>query len=447
MATVLDKKARDKRKSFRLGLLFVAVATVAGVALFGKAQILTTLAPGDTVMVEFPEQYQLRTYLTQAKVAGVPVGKVTSVDRTEQGNALVGLKLDPGVVERLGSTPSASIRPTTLLGGSYYVDLVPGGTPGEPARQETADGEEVDVPIDRATLPVELEKVAATLQPDARDGARAATTQLDATLAEGGTEALQDLLRTAPSALAPTAGALTGLQGTRPDTDLPDVVRNLQKTGRVLSENEGQLDGIVTDLQTFSSVMAARSGDVSAALDTLPETLRTADVGLGRLDGSLAKLRETAGPARPSVQQLDAVLGNADPVLAKARPVVADLRATLVDLRPAVDGLVPASRQLTAVSDDVRGPVLDRVNGPIMDTVLSPYTGTGIYEGNGADFPFYEAVGYMGANLANTAQYTDQNGATASFHPGVGPGSVSGVPVSLEQMFRTLSGQQAGGKR
>lgn len=82
-----------------------------------------------------------------------------------------------------------------------------------------------------------------------------------------------------------------------------------------------------------------------------------------------------------------------------------------------------------------------------MDTIRSPYHGSGIYEGNGADFPFYEALGYAAGNLANTAQYTDKNGAAAAFHPGVGPGAVSGTPLSFEQMVRTLTGQQAGGPR
>ncbi|MEU4377237.1 MlaD family protein [Pseudonocardia alni] len=425
-----------KNTSFRLGLLVVVVSLVAGVALFAKAQILTTLSPGDTITVNFAAQYQLRPFLTQAKVSGVPVGKVTSVDRTDEGTAEVGLKVDSGVLQKLGTAPTAAIRPTTLLGGNYYVDLIPGGEPG-PSDDE--------IPLERTKLPVELEKIAATLQPDARDGARAATRNLDATLENGGTDALRALVASAPGALEPAGGALTGLQGTRPDTDLPTIVTNLEKTGRVLTRNQGQLDSVVADLQTFSGVLARRSGDVSAALDTLPDSLRTANVGLDRLDGSLAKLRETAGPARPIVQQLDRTLAVTDPVLVEARPVVADLRSTLVDLRPTVDGLVPASQQLTEVSDDLRGPVLDRVNGPIMDTVLSPYRGTGVYEGNGADFPFYEAVGYVSSNLANTAQYTDRNGATAAFHPGVGPGSVSGLPFSLEQMFQALAQQQAGG--
>ena len=120
---------------FRLGLIVVVIAALVGTALFSRAQILTTLRPGDVIAVEFPEQYQLKSYLTKVKVAGVPVGTVVDVDRTGRGTALVDLKVDNGVVDRLGTTPSAAIRPTTLLGGNYYVDLKPGGTPGEPAPQ------------------------------------------------------------------------------------------------------------------------------------------------------------------------------------------------------------------------------------------------------------------------------------------------------------------------
>jgi phospholipid/cholesterol/gamma-HCH transport system substrate-binding protein len=146
------------------------------------------------------------------------------------------------------------------------------------------------------------------------------------------------------------------------------------------------------------------------------------------------------------VTNLDALLAAADPALANARPMVADLRGLLADARPLVDDLVPTAQQLTAVSDDVRGPVLDRVNGPILNTVNSPFVGTGAYAGDGGDFPFYKAVGYMFSNLNRSARYTDRNGAVVSLEFGAGPGSIAGLPVSLEQMFNHLGGAAGGGK-
>ncbi len=71
--------ARARRSPFRLGLVFIVVALVVGVGLFNKDPILTTLKPGTTFAIHFARDYHLRPYVTEVKVAGVPVGKVTAV--------------------------------------------------------------------------------------------------------------------------------------------------------------------------------------------------------------------------------------------------------------------------------------------------------------------------------------------------------------------------------
>ncbi|MPY81461.1 MAG: MCE family protein, partial [Actinophytocola sp.] len=59
------------------------------------------------------------------------------------------MKLDNGTLDKLGTEPSARIRPTTLLGGNYYVHLEHGGAEG------AFDDE--TIPLTRTTSPpVEL---------------------------------------------------------------------------------------------------------------------------------------------------------------------------------------------------------------------------------------------------------------------------------------------------
>jgi phospholipid/cholesterol/gamma-HCH transport system substrate-binding protein len=414
---------------FQIGLAIILVAVAAAIPLFLKAQIATLFTPGESLTVHFAADRVLDTYRTDAKVAGVPVGKVTAV-APEPGGAAVTVKISDDAYTALGSAPAAAIRPTTLLGGRYYVDLIPGGLPGDP------DG---DIPRARTRLPVELEQVAAALQPSARLGAQHAVAALDATLTSGGDTALRQLLAHAPSTLPPVGGVLTGLRGEHPATDLPDLVGNLESTARVLTDRQGQLAGTVTDLDAVGGVFDRRATDVAAALSTLPATLDSANTGLDALDITMHKLRDTAGPARDIVAPLHRLLDKADPVLDDARPLVSDLRTVLGDARPTVDDLVPAADDLTDMSENLSGPVLDRINGPIRQTVFSPFAGAGPYAGNGADFPFYKAVGYMASNLNRSARYTDPNGAVVSLQFGAGPGSLAGLPVSLVQMFEHLT--------
>lgn len=431
MTTTASGIARRRLSSIQLGVIVTAIGVVIGSALFAKDQIITSLTPGDTIVANFSQQYRLQDYTTRVKVSGVPVGKVVGVDRADDGSALVSMKLDPGTVAKLGSAPAATIRPTTLLGGSYYVDLTPGGD------RSTMQG---IIPRDRTAVPVELDKVAAALQPDALKGLQHTTGNLDRALADGGTDALKDLARTAPDTLGPAGGVLQSVRGTRPETDLTQLVKGLESASHALSQHTGELDSVVTGLDSLSGTLDRRGSDISTALGDLPGTLRNTTTGLKSLDGTLAQLRDTAGPAQPSVEQLDALLGRTDPVLAKARPVVNDLRGLLVDARPLVDDLVPASKDLSTVLGNLHGPVLDRVNGPLLDTVNSPFHGTGPYDGGGGNDPFYQELAHMTTNLDSASALTDENGAVIGFNPGVNGGSVAGLPgVSVEQLFTNIA--------
>lgn len=424
---------RRKRRGIsavKLGTVVIVAALLAGWALIEKDRISTALRPGDIVQVQFAQDYHLQPFVTQVKIAGVPLGVVNAVSRSGDGTALVELKVDEDVTDKLGKTPSAAIRPTTILGGKYYVDLVPGGARGS---------FEGTIPVERTKTPVEVQHLADALQPDAVRGIQSSTRRLDETLRAGGRSAIDRLLADAPGTLDAAAPVLQGMQGLHPGTDLPDVVRGLESTAHALNQNQGQLDSIVLNLQKVSATLDGRRAEVAQAIGSLPLTLDNANIGLTRLGTTLAKLRETADPARPVVRELDTVLAHADPVLARTRPLMTNLRGLLTDVQPLVDQLVPTAQGTTAVLDDVRGPVLDRVNGPIMKRVLTPFKGTGIYAGGGSDQPLYKEIGYMFANMDRASQVVDKNGTAVGLQPGLGGGSIAGTPINFEQLLNTLA--------
>jgi phospholipid/cholesterol/gamma-HCH transport system substrate-binding protein len=430
-------RPRTRRKLPTSVVALIVLGLVAGslVAGLGKPQIKSwaRLLTGDPVRhVHFAADQFLFADASKVKVAGVDSGVVDSVTPAPDGGADVALIVDKGVVTTVGDTPTAKVRPTTLLSGLFYVEIVPGGDRTKPWAG--------DIPLERTQLPIEVDDLAERLQPDALQGAKTAVTQLDTTLGEaGGNDALHTLLADAPATLEPAGGVLAALRGNRPDVDLHRLVVGLQHTSAALTQKEGQLSQVVSTLHDTTSVFADTAAPVATAIDHLPGALDTADTGLHALDGSLDKLRDTAGPARPIVQKLDDVLTTAQPVLAGARPVVADLRTALTDVRPLVDGLVPASQGTTAVLDDLRGPVLDRLNGPVKDFTFSGFQGTGPYQYTHGEDPFYQELAYMLAGVDKAGAYVDPNGHAVAFHPGVGPGTVPGFGnVSLEQMYQQL---------
>jgi phospholipid/cholesterol/gamma-HCH transport system substrate-binding protein len=418
-----------------IGIVVLVVILVAGFAAFEKDEITTAVNNGDTIQAEFSRGYKLDNYRSDVRVADVQVGKVTDVESTDHGTVLVTMKVKDDIRDVLGRSPSAAIRPTTLLGGVYYVALTPGGAHGTFAGP---------IPVARTSVPVELGEVLSALTPPARQGVQSSVSRLDATLHQGGKDAARSLIQDAPGTLRPTGDVLNAALGTRPETDLTGLVSGLRNTAAVLNRTDGQLDAIFTDLNRSTGALAAERQPLSGALANLPATLRTTRTGLGDLHGTLDRLISTATSLQPTARSLDSLLGKLDPVLDRTRPVVSETRDLVGAARPLVQELVPTVDSGTQDLANVRGPVLDRLNGPIKDLVLSPWKGTGVYAGGGNGHRFYEEVGYLGVNGAKVFQTHDGNGAQGRLMAGVGARTLGGaaVPMSLEQYLETLGLEQ-----
>jgi len=417
----------------RLGTIFVIVAVVAGLLLFQKQRVMTSLTPGDTIAADFASNHRISPFGAQVKIAGVPVGSVTTVKRLDNGQTRLGIKVKGDALEKMGTAPSAAVRPTTLLGGNYYLDIVPGGRRG--AFHGT-------IPVPRTHLPVELDSIAAALNAPAREGVRSMVKDLGGALDDDGSKALQDLTEHAPKTLEPAAGAFEATRGTHPGTDLPTLVRGFESTSRVLSEKNGQLDSSVANLAKTTAVLDSRRTDMRKSLDDMPDTLESTDKMLGKLRKTLNTLEDTSDEIRPSVKELDQLLEDLDPTLVKARPVIRDLRVVARDLRPVLDDLTPMATDLAAVFNNLRGPVLNRVNGQILPALNSGWEGSGLYENDGTDAELYKEIAYALSNL-DQGHMADANGAMSDVVSSYGPGSVFGLPISgelLTQLFMQYTG-------
>ncbi|MGY0541548.1 MlaD family protein [Nocardioides sp. YJ-D4] len=419
-----------RSRSARIGACMLVVALVASVLLFKKDAIGTMLMGGKTISAVFDQNYKVRPNGSPVKVGFVKVGKVSDVRRNDDGTATVSMKVDEKVLRTLGPKPSATIRSATLLGGNYFVDLAPGGGSGA----FRADS----IPRSRTQVAVELDKVAGALQPDALAGAQKALKRVDASLKKSDQAALRRLLADAPDTLEPGGRVLDAAQGRRSD-DLTKLVSSMESTGRVLTQNEGQLDSILTDLNTTSRVFSDHSADVQAALKPLPSALSNARAGLADLNTTLVTTREVSGSLRPAARDLDTTLTTLRPTLKTARPVISDARVLVEDARPLIQGLDPVVPEADKVVDDVRGPVLKRLNGPVTSWLYQPYKGSGVYSLTSSKRPTYEEAVFAFVNLDRASSYADQNGNGVAFQPGVGAGTAGGLVVSPEQLYSGMT--------
>ena len=164
-------KPRSANTTGALVLLFLLLFSLFA---FNRPRVEMTLSSGEGLKAEFSQAYKLVPYQSVVKLAGVEVGTVTGFERTGSNHAVVEMKLDNGTREKLGTTPSANVRPTLVLGGTYYVELVRGGNGGSVAEDST-------IPVERTHVPVELDKVLSAITPDATEAVHGTVRSLDRT--------------------------------------------------------------------------------------------------------------------------------------------------------------------------------------------------------------------------------------------------------------------------
>lgn len=431
MSPTLKSVMAARRRSVVIMVSVIGILLASLIVVYEKKTISVVFGPGETVKAEFPRQYRLINDDSQVKIAGVAVGTVTENSAEPHGDAIVSMKINSDAMEKLGSQPSATIRPVTVLGGKYYVELKPGGEKGRYDAEKT-------IPVSRTQVPQELDKILGSINKPSREGLQSTVRQLDGTLGNNGQQALGGLVKDAPGTLQPAGSVLTAVEGTRPSTDLTQLVSNLNQTSHVLTQRDGQLGNIVDSLDKTGSALSSSKNELANTVGTLPPTLRATDNGLGELNGTLSRLTTTAANARPTARQLGPLLRKTDPVLRQTQPLVRQLRPLLQEARPVVQELVPTSDGLTNTLTDLKGP-LNRLDGPVANALNSPWTGKGYFAGDGGNgHRTYEEVGYMAAHAALLSRAGDKNGQALPLALGVGTSSVGGTDLTGEKILENL---------
>jgi phospholipid/cholesterol/gamma-HCH transport system substrate-binding protein len=338
--------------------------------------------------------------------------------------SIVTMHVDNGVLKKLGSAPSAHIRPTLVLGGNYYVELIPGGNPG------TYNNDRI--PLERTSIPIELDQVLSSLNKPAREGAQGTIAKFDDTLRSGTREALRSLLQDSPDSFRPAGDVFEGLEGHEPDKDFTAVVDGFDNAARSFTNTNGKIERIISSLNRTANALAGGGPELAEAARISPEMLRSTRAGLLDLQPTLRKLTDTSPAFDESAKALGPLFDKLDPVLADTRDMVADLRPLAKDLRPSVDDLVPSTKRLTDSFDDLSGPALDRVNGPILATLKSDYHGKPPYPNAGANGNvLYKEIAYLASHLNNTFATFDRDGAFARLTAGIPSSNTLGGSTQL----------------
>jgi len=98
---------------------------------------------------------------TPVRMAGVPVGQVTSIERQGE-TGVVSMEIEKQGLP-LHTDATAKIRPRIFLEGNYFVELAP----GSPSAPTVSSG--YTIPITQTADPVQIDQVLSALNSDTRE--------------------------------------------------------------------------------------------------------------------------------------------------------------------------------------------------------------------------------------------------------------------------------------
>ncbi len=367
------------------------------------------------------------------RIAGVNVGQVTGLERKGDNSVVTFTVSDAG--RPIHADASASIRPRIFLEGNFFIDLDP-GSPSAPDMPDKAT-----IPITRTSTAVQLDQVLTALQKPERANLQLLLQGLGTALTyqptpaddktqdpdvqgESAATALNQTFDYGAAASRGSAIVNEALLGTRPD-DLSSLLVGGNRIFKALASREVQLQGLISNFNTFTGALAAQSGNLSESIRLLAPTLETADRSLIDLNAALPALRGYAIAARPGIAELPATISAGLPWLKQAKPLlskrelggIASLLARgtpqLNDATQATLGLLP---QLTKFNRCVDENLIPAGNVVLQDNF-------GAYNFTSGQ-PNYREFFYSATGVAGESENFDGNGNYVRFQPGGGPVTV-----------------------
>ena len=337
----------------------VVAITALAVAVIVIAVILLRSGSSYTVKAYFQNASQLvKGNLVQ--VAGSPIGNVTNLQLSRDGQAEVTMHITDSGYNPLHRGTVATIRQASLSGvANRYIDLTlpPGGTPPDCGRNSMVTGCPIPnngvIPASATNSAVDLDQLFDTFDPATRKAA-SGTIQGFATLYAGRGPELQKAYLYLNPELASSSRLFNEI-----NFDTPLLARFIVASSKVVTDigaQQNNLAGLVDHLATASGAIASQRAALATALNQLPPFMRQADTTFLNLRHTLAVLTPLVNDSKPVAKALQ-------PLLAQLRPFARDARPTLRDLSALIHSNTPNSDLLSLVN--TTPPVRDIAIGPV----------------------------------------------------------------------------------
>jgi virulence factor Mce-like protein len=428
-------RRNQKRRLGPLTLAFMGIAVIAAITYFSFSKRVPFIH-GYRVSAAFGSSNQLVPGFSPVRIAGVTVGKVTSIEAGPGGTSKVQMELKDTALP-LHTDAKVRIRPRLFLEGGFYVEL----DSGSPSAPELPDG--AVLPRNQTAGPVQLHQILATFDQDTLSELRTVLKELDTGLDNGGAESLGRAIVDFGPVLRDTSLIAEAARG----SNIHDVSEGIGATSRItakLAARENELRGLVTNLNVTTTALASRDAEVAGSIAELDRLVRDTPAALDALDRVQPVFREFVDALRPSLRVAPPILDDTAKTLKQLRGLTSagELPALLRDLGPTIRTLPRLNTRLqglftlvTPVMDCLRENAAPVLNGEVPDGALS------------SGHPVWQDLTQAGTGVVGFAQNFDGNGFNSRYLAGAGEQSVAtGAVPGLGQLVGTASEPIAGSR-
>jgi phospholipid/cholesterol/gamma-HCH transport system substrate-binding protein len=402
--------------------LLVAVAFA--ISCFGLLLFLWLAFGGPTPLK--PESYRFTVPFDEAtqlavesdvRISGVSVGRVKSIDLSDEGLADAEIEIDERYAPIADDT-RAILRQKTLL-GETYVELTPGSEDASPI-PENALPEGGALPPAQVSEAVELDEIFRTFDEPTRAAFQSWQQEVSVALRHRGAD-----LSAAIGNLGPFASDLDRLLRILDSQRVATrgFVRDTGEVFEALSERRGQLSGLIRNSEAVFSTTAERNESLQEAFVVLPTFLEEQRLTLDRLERFATDTNPLITQLRPAARELS-------PTLTDLGRLAPELRDFFIGFRRAANRATPGFPALRDILDDELPPFLADLD-PFLRNLTPLVQVVRMYR--------QDVTAFLG-NVAATSQArrsapeSPANGDVVHYlrtSPPVGPESVAGYPNRL----------------
>ncbi len=340
----MKKAIRDHARDFAAMIVLAVIALGVGAYILSNQRLrfpiieekpMTLKAEFSTAQAVTPGQGQT------VRVSGVKVGDVGKVELKE-GRAIVELQILRKYDDLIREDGTALLRPKTAL-KDMFIEVQPGN--GRVAKAGFT------LPVNNTLPDVNPDELWGMLDADTRDYLRLL---LDG--ASRGLEGRGDDLREVFKRFEPTHRDLARINlkvSTRRE-NLERLITNLNVLNKELARKDDDLAQLVDTASRVFRAFAAEGGNITEAVDRLPEALEQTTDTLVKVERFANILRPATDQLGPAVRGLDEANRSLIPLAREGTPILRDrVRPFVREARPLVEDLAPAAGQLAESTPDL----------------------------------------------------------------------------------------------